>query len=236
MQNRRGRLWVTVAWYLRALIEIKATVRLPVRRSTIFPLIPSCKVAPEDALLLARVRTGVAVLGPKLVQGLWNPKVLYITENGCAADDELADDGNVYDTDRIMFLRNYLTQLQRATADGVPVKGYFQSSTMDNFEWIYGYGNRFGLVYVDFKTQKRTPQAQRGMVSRDGTPKPSDVTRQCSIWVLPGAAFGASANVLAVDGSIHRTLSGFELSPFAGVIRNRNAWPTSLLQKSQDSD
>jgi beta-glucosidase len=96
--------------------------------------------------------------GPKVVQGLWNPKVLYITENGCAADDELADDGNVYDTDRIMFLRNYLTQLQRATADGVPVKGYFQWSTMDNFEWIYGYGNRFGLVYVDFKTQKRTPK------------------------------------------------------------------------------
>jgi beta-glucosidase len=96
--------------------------------------------------------------GPKMVQALWNPKVIYITENGCAADDALAEDGKVYDTDRIMFLRNYLTQLQRATADGVPVRGYFQWSTMDNFEWIYGYGNRFGLVYVDFKTQKRTPK------------------------------------------------------------------------------
>ena len=52
-------------------------------------------------------------------------KEIYITENGCAADDELAADGNVYDTDRVMFLRNYLTQLQRATAEGVPVKGYF---------------------------------------------------------------------------------------------------------------
>jgi beta-glucosidase/6-phospho-beta-glucosidase/beta-galactosidase len=67
-----------------------------------------------------------------------------------------ADDGKVYDTDRIMFLRVYLTQLQRATADGVPVKGYFQWSTMDNFEWIAEFGNHFGLVYVDFKTQKRT--------------------------------------------------------------------------------
>ena len=65
----------------------------------------------------------------------------------------------VYDTDRIMFFRSYLTQLQRATADGVPVKGYFQWSTMDNFEWTAGFGNRFGLVYVDFKTQKRTPKA-----------------------------------------------------------------------------
>src|SRR5262245_16252939 len=96
--------------------------------------------------------------GPRIVQSLWNPKAIYITENGCAADDELADDGKVYDTDRIMFLRSYLTQLQRATADGAPVKGYFLWSTMDNFEWIFGYGNRFGLVYVDFKTQKRTPK------------------------------------------------------------------------------
>ena len=85
-------------------------------------------------------------------------KEIYITENGCAADDTLAADGNVYDTDRVMFLQNYLTQLQRATADGVPVKGYFQWSLMDNFEWTAGYGNRFGIVYVDFKTQKRTPK------------------------------------------------------------------------------
>ena len=57
-----------------------------------------------------------------------------------------------------MFLRAYLTQLQQATADGVPVKGYFQWSLMDNFEWSAGYGNRFGIVYVDFETQKRTPK------------------------------------------------------------------------------
>src|SRR5215813_12307929 len=85
-------------------------------------------------------------------------KEIHITENGCASDDVLADDGRVYDTDRIVFLRSYLTQLQRATADGVPVKGYFQWSTMDNFEWTNGYGDRFGLVHVDFKTQKRTPK------------------------------------------------------------------------------
>ena len=65
----------------------------------------------------------------------------------------------VFDTDRIMFLRADLKELQRATAEGVPVKGYFQWSTMDNFEWNAGLsGNRFGLVYVDFKTQKRTPK------------------------------------------------------------------------------
>jgi beta-glucosidase len=96
---------------------------------------------------------------PKFVQSLWGAKEIHITENGCATEDEPAADGKFYDTDRIMFLRAYLTQLQRATAEGVPVKGYFQWSTMDNFEWNAGLsGNRFGLVYVDFKTQKRTPK------------------------------------------------------------------------------
>ena len=96
--------------------------------------------------------------GPKHVQSLWNAKAIYITENGTGAADEVAEDGNVYDTDRIMYLRNFLTQLQRATADGVAVKGYFLWSMMDNFEWMDGYGNRFGLVHVDFKSQKRTPK------------------------------------------------------------------------------
>jgi beta-glucosidase len=64
----------------------------------------------------------------------------------------------VYDTDRVMYLRNYLTQLQRAAAEGIPVRGYFLWSLMDNFEWGDGYTNRFGLHYVDYQTQKRTPK------------------------------------------------------------------------------
>jgi beta-glucosidase len=96
---------------------------------------------------------------PKFVQSLWGAKEIHITENGCASNDVIAEDGKVYDTDRIMFLRACLSQLQRATADGVPVKGYFLWSTMDNFEWTAGYGNRFGIVFVDFNTQKRTPKA-----------------------------------------------------------------------------
>jgi beta-glucosidase len=95
---------------------------------------------------------------PKFVHSLWKAKEIYITENGCASDDVLTEDGHVYDTDRVMLLRSYLTQLQRATADGVPVKGYFLWSLMDNFEWTAGFGNRFGIVYVDFKTQERTPK------------------------------------------------------------------------------
>jgi beta-glucosidase len=96
--------------------------------------------------------------GPRNLAKVWNVKDIYITENGCSATDVPAADGIVYDTDRIMFLRNYLTHLQRATAEGVPVRGYFHWSLMDNFEWADGYGTRFGLLHVDYATQKRTPK------------------------------------------------------------------------------
>jgi beta-glucosidase len=93
-----------------------------------------------------------------MVQSLWNPKEIFVTENGCGTSDELGADGRVFDSDRVMFLRNNLMHLQRATADGIPVKGYFCWSLMDNFEWADGFGPRFGLIYVDFETQKRTPK------------------------------------------------------------------------------
>jgi beta-glucosidase len=96
--------------------------------------------------------------GPRNMAKVWNVSDIYITENGCSATDVPAADGRVYDTDRIMFLRSYLTQLQRATSDGVPVRGYFHWSLMDNFEWVDGFGTRFGLLYVDYATQQRTPK------------------------------------------------------------------------------
>jgi beta-glucosidase len=95
---------------------------------------------------------------PRQVHSLWSAKEIFVTENGCGAADELSADGRVYDSDRVMFLRDHLTHLRRATEEGVPVKGYFLWSLMDNFEWGDGFGTRFGLVYVDFKTQKRTPK------------------------------------------------------------------------------
>ena len=95
---------------------------------------------------------------PRHVQSLWNVRDIYITESGCGASDAMSADGIVDDSDRIMYLRNHLTHLRRATSEGVPVKGYFHWSLMDNFEWSDGFANRFGLVYVDYKTQKRTPK------------------------------------------------------------------------------
>lgn len=96
--------------------------------------------------------------GPRQVQTIWGAESIFITENGCGASDARADDGRVYDTDRVMFLRACLAQLQRATSEGVPVEGYFLWSFMDNFEWMDGYGTRFGVVYVDYDTQQRTPK------------------------------------------------------------------------------
>ncbi|HJQ30737.1 MAG TPA: GH1 family beta-glucosidase [Pyrinomonadaceae bacterium] len=109
--------------------------------------------------------------GPRHVSKLWGAKEIYITENGCSSSDEPAPDGKVYDTDRVTYLRSYLTQLQRATSEGVPVRGYFLWSLMDNFEWADGYTNRFGLHYVDYKTQTRTPKLSadfyREVISRN---------------------------------------------------------------------
>ena len=92
------------------------------------------------------------------VSDLWHPPAIFITENGCSADDVVTSGGSIEDTDRVMYLRNHVTHLQRAAAEGYPIKGYFLWSLLDNFEWCDGYSKRFGIHYVDFKTQKRTPK------------------------------------------------------------------------------
>jgi len=95
---------------------------------------------------------------PKLIAKLWHVQEMYITENGASSADMLTPEGKVLDTDRVMYLRNYLTQLHRAVSEGVPVRGYFLWSLLDNYEWADGYEKRFGIHYVDFQTQKRTPK------------------------------------------------------------------------------
>jgi len=84
---------------------------------------------------------------------------IQITENGAAYVDTPDADGVIDDQDRIAFLDCHLREVHRAIADGVDVRGYFQWSLLDNFEWALGYAKRFGLVYVDYATQTRTPKA-----------------------------------------------------------------------------
>ena len=80
---------------------------------------------------------------------------LYITENGMSCHDNVSRDGRVHDPNRIQFLDEYLSALCRANDDGADVRGYFLWTFLDNFEWDKGYNERFGIVYVDFATQKR---------------------------------------------------------------------------------
>lgn len=82
-------------------------------------------------------------------------KPVYIAENGIACADFIYSDGAVHDPMRIEYLRLYLDELARAKADGVDVKGYFYWSFLDNFEWMKGYTQRFGLVYIDYENGKR---------------------------------------------------------------------------------
>lgn len=94
----------------------------------------------------------------------WSPKFLYeryqlpilVTENGMAGMDWISLDGRVHDMQRIDFLHRYLLELKKAIEEGIPVLGYTCWSAMDNLEWNRGYEMRFGLIYIDYRTQKRT--------------------------------------------------------------------------------
>lgn len=92
----------------------------------------------------------------KWLNDTYAPKSMYITENGAAYSDGPSADGAVHDERRISYLRRYLASLARAVRDGLPVKGYFCWSLLDNYEWAHGYSQRFGIVHVDYATQKRT--------------------------------------------------------------------------------
>jgi beta-glucosidase len=105
------------------------------------------EVQPEGLTrLLARIHAEYA--GPAGVE-------LAVTENGAAYDDTVVD-GAVHDADRVAFLEQHLAAILDAIEGGVPVRGYFYWSLMDNFEWAWGYDKRFGIVRVDYDTQERT--------------------------------------------------------------------------------
>ncbi|MCU1421549.1 MAG: beta-galactosidase, partial [Microbacteriaceae bacterium] len=83
---------------------------------------------------------------------------LYITENGSAYDDRVEPDGEIQDGERTDYLVAHLEAARDAVREGLPLKGYFVWSLMDNFEWAWGYSRRFGVVYVDYETQRRIPK------------------------------------------------------------------------------
>ncbi|WP_280693781.1 MULTISPECIES: GH1 family beta-glucosidase [unclassified Kitasatospora] len=84
---------------------------------------------------------------------------IYVTENGSAYPDTVTADGSIHDAQRARYLEQHLAACASAVAKGAPLAGYFAWSLLDNFEWAYGYEKRFGLVHVDYATQRRTIKA-----------------------------------------------------------------------------
>lgn len=87
----------------------------------------------------------------------YTPKAIYITENGAAFQDSVSK-GQVHDPQRVDYLKKHLTAVQSAISAGSPVQGYFLWSLIDNFEWAFSYGKRFGIVYINYNTQARIPK------------------------------------------------------------------------------
>jgi beta-glucosidase len=109
--------------------------------------------------------------GPRFMHERYQVPI-YITENGLSNVDWISLDGKVHDPQRIDFTHRYLLQLREAITDGADIHGYFHWSLMDNFEWSQGYKERFGLVYVDYPTQRRilkdSAHWYRGVIESDG--------------------------------------------------------------------
>ena len=82
----------------------------------------------------------------------------YITENGMANAD-MRVDGGVHDPERMQYFQSHLGEIEALIKRGIPIKGYFAWSLLDNYEWAFGYDKRFGLVYVDYPTQTRIPKS-----------------------------------------------------------------------------
>jgi beta-glucosidase len=107
---------------------------------------------------------------------------LYITENGRAAEDYVNPQGEVDDFERVSYLHSHLEAAARAIKDGVSLAGYFVWSLLDNFEWAWGYQKRFGIVFVDFGTQRRIPKSSARFYS--------EVVRANAVPPLPASSPG----------------------------------------------
>jgi beta-glucosidase len=95
----------------------------------------------------------------KWLHSEYTPARMLVTENGAAFDDAPDANGDVRDERRVSFLRDHIAAAYEALSAGVPLEGYLVWSLLDNFEWAEGYGKRFGIVYVDFATQRRLPKS-----------------------------------------------------------------------------
>lgn len=139
--------WVGVNYYSRVLLKDESTnPAIPISGKT------------DD---VERTAMGWEVYPPAFLTTLKNlyndyaPKAIFVTENGAAYEDVIAPNGRIHDGERVSYLRRHLEMAWQAIQDGVPLKGYFVWSLLDNFEWAYGYSKRFGIIHVDYPTGER---------------------------------------------------------------------------------
>ncbi len=90
-----------------------------------------------------------------IINQKYTAKPLFITENGAAFPDRISTDGRVHDRERIEYFKQHLEVTDRALKAGIPLKGYYFWSLMDNFEWAHGYSKRFGFIFVDYANQQK---------------------------------------------------------------------------------
>lgn len=143
--------WLGVNYYTRSNLKHAPSMAWPSLEAVEGPL-------PKTAMGWEVYPDGLYALLTRLKRDYTGDLPIYITENGMASNDTV-EDGRIVDKDRIKFFDSHLQAVHRAIAEGVPVKGYFGWSLLDNYEWALGYGKRFGLVHVDYETQQRTPKA-----------------------------------------------------------------------------
>lgn len=133
--------------------------------------------------------------GPRFLSERYHRPIV-ITENGMSNVEWISVDGKVHDPQRIDFFTRYLSELSRAIHDGVDVRGYFVWSILDNFEWSEGYKHRFGLIYVDYPTQRRIKKDSadwyRRVIETNGALLPPHEADAPASTAVPHLAFAAS--------------------------------------------
>jgi beta-glucosidase len=140
--------WLGVNYYFRQIITDDPTGGVPFFRQLSGP-------GPHTAMGWEVHATGLEELLLRLTRE-YGVRELMVTENGAAYHDVVGPDGQVHDPERTAYLKEHLAACARAAASGAPLTGYFAWSLLDNFEWAYGYDKRFGLVHIDYATQRRT--------------------------------------------------------------------------------
>ncbi|UWR23922.1 GH1 family beta-glucosidase [Sulfitobacter sp. S190] len=142
--------WMGLNYYTRSIHADDGTGIFPFGQTQIGPL-------PKTSMGWEVYPEGLQYFLERMHRDYTGNLPLYVTENGMALHDKVAD-GGVDDAQRVGYFRDHLAAALAARDAGVPLKGYFAWSLLDNFEWAFGYSERFGLVHVDYDTQTRTPK------------------------------------------------------------------------------